>query len=33
MLLENFYRTFPADDVDQEPSEVLKDVVTVTNRS
>jgi hypothetical protein len=32
MLSENFHRTFPADDVDQVPSGVIKDVVSVTNR-
>jgi hypothetical protein len=32
MLSENFHRTFPADDVDQVSSGVIKDVVSVTNR-
>ena len=32
MLSENFHRTFPADDVDQVSSRVIKDVVSDTNR-
>jgi len=32
MLSENFHRTFPADGGDQVPSEVIKDVVSITNR-
>jgi len=31
MLSENFQRTFPADDEDQVPSGVIKDVISVTN--
>jgi hypothetical protein len=32
MLSEDFHRTFAADDVDQSPSRIVKDVVSVTNR-
>jgi hypothetical protein len=32
MLSENFYRTFSADNEDQAPSGVIKDVVSVTDR-
>ena len=32
ILSENFHRTFPADDVDQVSSRVIKDVVSDTNR-
>jgi hypothetical protein len=32
MLSENFHRTFAADDVDQSPIGIIKNVVSVTNR-